>query len=55
MTQNAGKNQGGINKTRDKSADRHRRKDTETGTGQTEARPLDPGTRIDGGATGGRR
>jgi hypothetical protein len=55
MTQNAGKNQGGINKTRDKSADRHRRTSEEAGVGRTEAKPLDPGTRTDGGATGGRR
>ncbi|MCB5177601.1 MULTISPECIES: hypothetical protein [Microvirga] len=52
MAQNAGSNQGGVNKSRDKSADRHRRSDKETGAGQTEARPLDPGTRTDGGAPG---
>jgi hypothetical protein len=59
MTQNAGKNQGGVNKSRDKSADKHRRKEHETGAGQTEAKPLDPGTGTDGrapsGMTGGRR
>ena len=52
MTQNAGANQGGINKTRDKSADRHRKSDHEAGAGNTEARPLDPGARTDGGAPG---
>ncbi len=59
MPQNAGSNQGGINKARDKSADKHRRQETETGTGRIEAKPLDPGTGTDGraspGMTGGRR
>jgi hypothetical protein len=59
MTQNAGKNQGGISKTSNKSADKRRRKEHETGTGQTEAKPRDPGTGTDGrapsGMTGGRR
>jgi hypothetical protein len=52
MAQNAGSNQGGVNKSKDKSADRSRRGDQETGAGRTEARPLDPGTRSDGGAPG---
>jgi hypothetical protein len=59
MPQNAGNNQGGINKARDKSADKNRRKEHQTGAGQTEAKPLDPGTGTDGrapsGMTGGRR
>jgi hypothetical protein len=59
MPQNAGNNPGGINKSRDKSADKRRRKETETGARQTEAKPLDPGTGSDGrapsGMTGGRR
>jgi hypothetical protein len=59
MPQNAGSNQGGINKSRDKSADKHRRRETETGAGQTEARPMDPGMspddRAPGGMRGGRR
>ena len=59
MPQNAGANQGGINKSSGKSADKHRRKDHETGAGHTEAKPLDPGTGTDGRApsvtTGGRR
>jgi hypothetical protein len=59
MPQNAGANQGGVNKTRDKSADSKRRKDNQTGAGQTEAKPLDPGTGTDGRApsdmAGGRR
>lgn len=58
MTQNAGRNQGGIDKSRDKSAGKERRPGPGP-AGQTEARPLDPGTRKDGGAppsiTGGRR
>ena len=58
MAQNAGANQGGVNKSGDKSADQSRRKD-QTGTGQTEAKPLDPGTGTDGRAPsdmkGGRR
>lgn len=52
MTQNAGANKGGVNKSRDKSADSHRRSSGETGAGQTEARPLDPGTGTDGRAPG---
>ncbi len=48
MPENAGSNQGGINKSSDKSADKHRRKETETGAGRTEAKPLDPGTGTDG-------
>ncbi len=58
MAQNAGANQGGVNKTQDKSADSKRRQDSETGQGTTEAKPLDPGTGTDGRApsdmTGGR-
>ncbi|KFG68140.1 hypothetical protein [Microvirga sp. BSC39] len=58
MAQNAGANQGGVNKTRDKSADSKRRQDDETGDRHTEAKPLDPGTGTDGRApsdmTGGR-
>jgi hypothetical protein len=58
MPQNAGDGQGGVNKTRDKSADSKRKSDTHEGR-DTEARPLDPGTRTDGGARptfkGGRR
>jgi len=47
MTQNAGRNQGGVNKSADKSVDRKRK---EPGNRQdTEAKPLDPGTRRDGG------
>jgi hypothetical protein len=42
MPQNAGANQGGVNKTRYKSANSKRRKDDQTGAGQTEAKPLDP-------------
>jgi len=59
MPQNAGNSQGGINKARDKSADRHRRTEQESGARNTEEKPLDPGTRTDGGVpgsmTGGRR
>jgi hypothetical protein len=58
MAQNAGANQGGVNKTQDKSADSKRRQDNETEAGTTEAKPLDPGTGTDGRApsdmTGGR-
>jgi hypothetical protein len=58
MAQNAGANQGGVNKTQDKSADSKRRQDDQTGDGNTEAKPLDPGTATDGRApsdmTGGR-
>lgn len=58
MPQNAGSNQGGVNKSRDKSADRQRKKDTGMAR-DTEAHPLDPGTKTDGGApgsmTGGQR
>ena len=58
MAQNAGANQGGVNKTQDKSADSKRRQDNETGAGNTEAKPLDPRTGTDGRApsdmTGGR-
>ncbi len=43
MAQNAGANQGGVNKTYDKSADSKRRQDKATGEGNTEAKPLDPG------------
>lgn len=50
MAQNAGRNQGGVNKTRDKSADSHRK--SEGGAGHTEAKPLDPGTGTDGRAPG---
>jgi len=50
MTQNAGRNQGGVNKAADKSAGR-KRKEPE-GRRDTEARPLDPGTRSDGGVRG---
>jgi hypothetical protein len=50
MAQNAGANQGGVNKTQDKSADSKRRQDNETGDGNTEAKPLDPGTGTDGRA-----
>ena len=50
MAQNAGANQGGVNKTQDKSADSKRRQDNETGEGNTEAKPLDPGTGTDGRA-----
>ena len=50
MAQNAGANQGGVNKTRDKSADSKRRQDNETGDRNTEAKPLDPGARTDGRA-----
>ena len=46
MAQNAGANQGSVNKTRDKSTDRHR-KDDSSSAGQTEAKPLDPGTGTD--------
>jgi hypothetical protein len=48
MTQNAGRNQGGVNKAADKSADR-KRKEPEDRRDTEEARPLDPGTRTDGG------
>jgi len=48
MPQNAGANQGGVNKTRDKGADSKRRQDNEAGKGSTEAKPLDPGTGMDG-------
>ena len=58
MAQNAGANQGGVNKTQDKSADSKRRQDDQTADGNTEAKPLDPGTGTDGRApsdmTGGR-
>jgi hypothetical protein len=47
MTQNAGRNQGGVNKAADKSADRKRKQPEDRR--DTEARPLDPGTRSDGG------
>ncbi|WP_133239388.1 hypothetical protein [Microvirga sp. KLBC 81] len=50
MPQNAGRNQGGFNKTRDKSADKKRRSDNNSGAGHTEANPVDPGIRTDGGA-----
>jgi hypothetical protein len=50
VAQNAGANQGGVNKTQDKSADSKRRQDNETGEGNTEAKPLDPGTGTDGRA-----
>jgi hypothetical protein len=50
MAQNAGANQGGVNKTRDKSADSKRRQDNETGERNTEAKPLDAGTGTDGRA-----
>ena len=52
MAQNAGANQGGVNRTQDKSADSKRRKAHETGAGNTEAKPLDPGTGTDGRAPG---
>ena len=48
MPKNAGANQGGVNKTRDKSADSKRRQAGDTGTNGTEAKPLDPGTGADG-------
>jgi hypothetical protein len=48
MTQNAGRSQGGVNKTSDKSADRQRR--DESRIRDTEARTLDPGARTGGGA-----
>jgi hypothetical protein len=56
MAQNAGANQGGVNKTQDKSADSKRRQDNETGDGNTEAKPLDPGTdgRAPSDMSGGR-
>jgi hypothetical protein len=47
VTQNAGHNQGGINKATNKSADRKRKEPEDRR--DTEARPLDPGTRSDGG------
>jgi hypothetical protein len=47
MAQNAGANQGVVNKTQDKSADSKRRQDNETGDGNTEAKPLDPGIGTD--------
>jgi hypothetical protein len=47
MTQNAGDNKGGVNKAAAKSAGR-KGKEPE-GRRDTEARPLDPGTRSDGG------
>jgi hypothetical protein len=50
MAQNAGANQDGVNKTQDRSADSKRRQDNETGAGNTEAKPLDPGTGTDGRA-----
>jgi hypothetical protein len=50
MPQNAGANQGGVNKTRDKGADSKRRQGNAAGTGTTEAKPLDPGTGTDGRA-----
>jgi hypothetical protein len=52
MPQNAGANQGGVNKTRDKSADSKRR-DEASSRKDTEARPLDPGTGTDGRAPPG--
>ncbi len=58
MAQNAGNAQGGVNKTRDKSAD-SKRKDKNHERRDTAAKPLDPGSRTDGGAPshlkGGRR
>ena len=48
MTQNAGRNQGGVNKAADKGADRKRKEPEDRR--DTEARPLDPGTRTDGGS-----
>jgi hypothetical protein len=58
MPQNAGAGQGGVNKSRDKSSD-SKRKSQSHERRDTEARPLDPGTRTDGGAPsqfkGGRR
>jgi hypothetical protein len=50
MAQNAGANQGGVNKTQDKSADSKRRQDNETEDGNTEAKLLDPRTGTDGRA-----
>ena len=50
MAHNAGANPGGVNKTHDKSADSKRRQDNQTGAGNTEAKPLDPGTGTDGRA-----
>ena len=47
MTQNAGRNQGGVNKATAKGADRKRKEPEDRR--DTEARPLDPGTRTDGG------
>jgi hypothetical protein len=54
MAQNAGSNPGGVNKARDKSADKRRRTGTRT-TRDTEARPLDPGRRTDDEARRGQR
>jgi hypothetical protein len=58
MPQNAGTGQGGVNKSRDKSSDSKRKSESQERR-DTEARPLDPGTRTDGGAPsefkGGRR
>jgi hypothetical protein len=44
ITQNAGHNAGGVNKARDKSADKTRRDEPQRR--DTEAKPLDPGTRT---------
>jgi hypothetical protein len=48
MTQSAGRNAGGVNKARNKSAEGTRRDESQRR--DTEAKPLDPGTRTDGGA-----
>jgi hypothetical protein len=48
MTQNAGHNGGGVNKARDKSAEKTRRDEPQRR--DTEVKPLDPGTRTHGGA-----
>jgi hypothetical protein len=52
MAQNSGANQGGTNKSGDKSTDSRRRNEHETGAGNTEAKPMDPGTGTDGRAPG---
>jgi hypothetical protein len=48
MTQNAGRNQGGVNKAADKSADRKRKATGRSARHRSEA-GFDPGTRTDGG------
>lgn len=57
MAQNAGANQGGFNKTQDKSADSKRRQGNETGDGKTAHEVLQdlcerhPGSRQPSGAS----